>query len=104
MYSMTPGHHDNHVLQIMQQAHASLYACRDLSGRGLDGWTRLQQAAADDNEQEQAEKRKMPTEDEQVELAPMRRASCAVPCVVQTNLVQDTEIHCTHSRVKNQLF
>ena len=71
MYSMTPGHHDNYVLQIMQQAHASLYACRDLSGRGLDGWIRLQQAAADDNEQEQAEKRKMPTEDEQVELAPI---------------------------------
>ena len=62
-------------------------ACRDLSGRGQDGWIRLQQAAADDDRQEQAGERKKPTEDEQVQLAlnlpqDEAAASCAVPWVV----------------------
>ena len=58
MHSATSVHHGYIILQH----------CRDLSGRGQDGWIRLQQAAADDKQQ-QAEQGRKPAEDKQVQLA-----------------------------------
>ncbi len=58
MHSATSVHHGCIILQH----------CRDLSGRGQGGWIRLQQAAADD-EQQQAEQGRKPAEDKQVQLA-----------------------------------
>ena len=67
---------------------------------------RLQQAAAEDDEQEKAGKRRKPTEVEQVHLAfvllqDQASASCVVPWVVQISLVQGTGVHCTSQQAQN---